>query len=264
MAAKDCAGAETLFQKALQDYPDNAYIAYNLGASENCLARAQPDKAAELAPKAIYEFVRAAVTDPSLGKTTPPQQVTDFANKIYVGFHGSDEGLDKLKEQAKAAALPPAGFTIESAAAVAIRKQNEFAQSNPMLAMWMGIKGQLADANGEQYFESQLKDAKVPKLRGVVVEGKPACRSREILVSVPLPDTQGQATAEISLKLVDADRKPLALPSKPVPGTEIQWEGVPSAFSKDPFMLTMDTEKGNIEGLKTEPCGPVAPARKKK
>jgi hypothetical protein len=265
MGKKDCATAEGLFAKALQQYPDNAYIAYNLGSAENCIARADPTKAAEVAPKAIYEFVRAAVVDPSLGKTTDPKQVTDFATRIYTGFHGSDEGLDKLKEQAKASPLPPAGFTIETAAAVAIRKQNEFAQSNPMLAMWMGIKGQLADANGEQYFESQLKDAKVPKLRGVIVEGKPACRSKEILVSVPLPDNQGQAAAEISLKLVDADRKPLALPNvKPVAGTEIQWEGVPSAFTKDPFMLTMDTEKANIDGLKTDPCAPAAPPKKKK
>ncbi len=264
MAKKDCPTAATLFTKALTDYPDNAYIAYNLGAAQNCIARGDPTKAADVAPKAIYEFVRAAVTDPSLGKTTDPKQVTDFANKIYVGFHGSDEGLDKLKETAKTSALPPSGFTIESAAAVAVRKQNEFAQSNPMLAMWMGIKGQLADANGEQYFESQLKDTQVPKLRGVVVEGKPACRSKEILVSVPLPDNQGPPIAEISLKLVDADHKPLPLTSKPVPGTEIQWEGVPTAFTKDPFLLTMDTEKTNIEGLKTEPCGPAAPARKKK
>ncbi|HTX39177.1 MAG TPA: hypothetical protein VME43_29335 [Bryobacteraceae bacterium] len=264
LANKDCATAQTLFTKALQDYPDNAYIAYNLGAAENCIARTDPTKAADIAPKAIYEFVRAAVTDPSLGKTTDPKQVTDFANKIYTGFHGSDEGLDKLKEEAKASALPPAGFTIESAAAVAVRKQNEFAQSNPMLAMWMGIKGQLADTNGEQYFESQLKDTKVPKLRGVVVEGKPACRSKEILVSVPLPDNQGKAEPEISLKLVDADRKPVPLTAKPVPGTEIQWEGVPSAFSKDPFLLTMDTEKSAIEGLKTEPCGPATPYRRKK
>jgi len=264
MQKKDCATAQTLFAKALADYPDNAYIAYNLGSAENCLARADPSKAADIAPKAIYEFVRAAVTDPSLGKTTDPKQVTDFATRIYTGFHGSDEGLDKLKETAKTSALPPAGFTIESAAAVAIRKQNEFAQSNPQLAMWMGIKGQLADANGEQYFESQLKDTKVPKLKGVVVEGKPACRAKEILISVPLPDNQGPPQAEISLKLVDADRKPLPLTTKVVPGAEIQWEGVPSGFTKDPFLLTMDTEKSDIEGLKTEPCGPAAPYRKKK
>jgi len=46
---------------------------------------------------------------------------------------------------------------------------------------------------------------------------------------------------------------------KPETGTEIQWEGVPSAFSKEPFMLTMDTEKAKVEGLKTTPC--AAPAR---
>ena len=106
--------------------------------------------------------MRAAVTDPTLGKTTDPKQVTDFANRIYTSFHGSDEGLDKLKEQAKASPLPPAGFTIETAAAVATRKQNEFAQSNPQLAMWMGIKSQLADANGEQYFESQPRTPRCP------------------------------------------------------------------------------------------------------
>ncbi|MGO9261371.1 MAG: hypothetical protein ACLQU1_34455 [Bryobacteraceae bacterium] len=265
MAKKDCATAETLFTKALQQYPDNAYIAYNLGSAEKCIGSSDPTKAADVVPKAIYEFVRASVIDPSLGKSTDPKQIVDYANKVYIQFHGSDEGLDKLKELAKASPLPPAGFSIETATAVAVRKQNEFAQSNPQLAMWMGIKSQLADANGDQYFESQLKDAKVPKLKGVVVEGKPACRSKEILVSVPLPDNQGQAAAEISLKLVDADRKPLALTNvKPVPGTEIQWEGVPSAFTKDPFLLTMDTEKANIDGLKTDPCAPAAPPRKKK
>jgi hypothetical protein len=46
---------------------------------------------------------------------------------------------------------------------------------------------------------------------------------------------------------------------------EIQFEGVPSAFTKDPFMLTVDGEKTKVEGLKTAPCAPVArPATKKK
>ena len=114
----------------------------------------------------------------------------------------------------------------------------------------MGIKKQLADAGGEQYFEGTLKNAAVPKLKGTVVEGKPACRSKELLVAL------SDAThAEVSLKL-DA-----ALTGKPEAGVEIQWEGVPSAFTKDPFMLTMDTEKAKIENLKTTPCA-AAPAKK--
>jgi len=83
-----------------------------------------------------------------------------------------------------------------------------------------------------------------------VVEGKPACRSKELLVAL-----SDGTNAEVSLKL-DA-----ALTGKPEAGVEIQWEGVPSAFSKEPFLLTMDTEKAKIENLKTTPCA-AAPMKK--
>jgi hypothetical protein len=35
---------------------------------------------------------------------------------------------------------------------------------------------------------------------------------------------------------------------------------VPSAFTKSPFMLTMETDTAKIEGLKMEPCA-VAPGK---
>jgi len=251
----DCAAAEPVFTKALQDYPDNAFISYNLGRALNCMARANPDKAAELGPKAIYEFLRAAQIDPSLGKSANPDQITRYADSAYTTFHGSNEGLDAVKAQAKASPLPPAGFTIETATAVSVRQQNEFKEKYPQLALWLGIKGQLADpATGKQYFDGQLKDSAVPKLKGQLLEGKPACRSKELLVAIPPPDAQGAPTAEITLKL-DA-----ALNGKPNPG-EIQWEGVPSAFTQDPFMLTMDTEKAKVEGLTSTPCA-AAPVKK--
>ncbi len=252
----DCETASTVFTRALGDYPDKSFISYNLGRALNCIARAHPDKAAELAPKAIYEFVRTSVIDPSLGGSGDPKKITEYATSAYTQYHGSDDGLEALKGQVKSAPLPPSGFTIETATAVANRKQQEFAQSNPQLAMWMGIKGQLADAaNGMTYFDGTLKNAAVPKLKGTVVEGVPACRSKEILVAVPTPDQQGPPVAEIKLKL-DAP-----LTGKPEQG-EIQWEGVPSAFTQTPaFMLTMDTEKAKIEGLKTTPCA-AAPVRR--
>jgi len=250
----DCATAETVFTKALQDNPDNSFISYNLGRALNCLARSSPDKASEVGPKAIYEFIRAAQVDPTLGGSADGKKISDYADSAYTTYHGSNDGLDAVKAQAKSSPLPPAGFTIETATAVATRKQNEFKEKFPQLAMWLGIKGQLADpASGKQYFDGQLKDAAVPKLKGMLIEGKPACRSKELLVAVPLPDAQGTPTAEITLKL-DA-----ALTGKPDAG-EIQWEGVPAAFTQDPFMLTMDTEKAKIEGLKTTPCA-AAPAK---
>ncbi len=257
LAKNDCETAQNLLSKAVGAYPNNAYIAYQLGQAYRCSVKQAPAKMEEYQPKAIYQFVRALVLDPSLGGTQDAKKMGDMLTNTYVNYHGGPEGLEELKATAKTNPLPPANFTLESATKVAERKQKEFESKYPQLAMWLGIKGQLAGAGGTQYFESQLKNAAVPKLKGNVIEGKPACRSKELLVSVPEPDQQN-AQAVITLKL-DA-----ALTGKPTPG-EIQWEGVPSAFTADPFMLTMDTEKAKIEGLQVTPCAatPTRPAGKK-
>jgi hypothetical protein len=249
---QDCDTAVAAYTKALGEYPDKSFISYNLGRAYNCMAKKDQAHVADWGAKAIYEFVRAAAVDPTLGGTTDAKKISDYATSAYNTFHGSTEGLDQLKQQASGAALPPDGFKIETATAAAARRESEFKEKYPQLAMWMGIKGQLADTNGMQYFESTLKNAQVPKLKGTVVEGK--CRAKEIQVAVPLPDQQGTPVPEITLKL-DAP-----LTGKPELG-EIQWEGVPTAFTKDPFMLTMETEKAKIEGLKVAACA-GAPARK--
>ena len=119
----------------------------------------------------------------------------------------------------------------------------------------MKIKGALADTNGATYFDTELKDSGVPPLKGTLLEGRPACKSKELLVAIPVPDQPGNPVAEITLKL-DA---PLA--GKPETGAIIQWTGVPKAFTKDPFMLTMEVEKEKLENVKSSPCA-AAPAKK--
>ena len=84
---------------------------------------------------------------------------------------------------------------------------------------WMKIKGALADANGTDYFESQLKNSAVPQLRGTLVSAKPACRPKGLLVAVPLPDAPQPLHAEITLKL----DKPSG--GKPEEGSEFHWRG---------------------------------------
>ena len=78
----------------------------------------------------------------------------------------------------------------------------------------------------------------------MLVEGKPACRPKELLVSVPEPNQQDAPTV-ITLKLDEP------LTGKPEPG-EIHWVGVPSAFTPDPFMLTMDTEKASLKSVRAD------------
>jgi hypothetical protein len=251
----DCPAGEEAYSKALEAYPDNSFIAYELAKALRCQQKEKPEKVFQ----AIYEFERAAVIDPTLGDPkADPKKIQTFADNAYASVHGSNDGLDQLKQQVKQSPLPPAGFKIKTATEVSAEREAEFEKTNPQLALWMKLKGALSDTNGEQYFASTLKDSAVPKLKGTLVEAKPACRPKELLVALPLPDAQGAPRAEIRLKL---DK---ALTGKPEPNTEFQWEGVPAAFTKDPFLLTMDTESAKVEGLKSAACAAAAaPVHKK-
>ena len=243
-----CAPAEAALTKALQQYPDAAIIAYNLGRAELCQRAAKPEEI----PVAIYEFARASATDPSLGGSTDPKAVDNYLTTIYTNYHGADDdGMKQLKELAAKSPVPPADYKLESTAEISRRKEEVFKKTNPQLALWMGIKGQLADTNGDQYFAGSLKDADVKgeggakALKGTLVDARPACKSKELVVAI------SDAThAEVTLNL-DA-----ALTGKPDTGVEIQWDGQPTAFTKEPFMLTMDTEKASITGLNVTPCTP--------
>jgi hypothetical protein len=251
-AKKDCPGQEAAFSKALSDFPDSGTATYQHGVALLTCEGGNPDKIS----LGLWEIARAASLDPAKSgldaKVLP--DIATYLKRVYIRIHGNEEGLDHLKQQAVGSAAPPAGFKIKSASEIAQEKQAEFEKSNPQLALWMKIKGQLADTNGDQYFQGQLKDFGVPQLHGTLVEAKPACRPKELLVAVPLPDAQKPLKAEITLKL----DKPLA--GKPEAGAEFHWEGVPTAFTKDPFMLTMDAEAAKITGIESTPCT-SAPAR---
>jgi hypothetical protein len=185
---RDCAAAEVAYAKALADYPESSTISFNMGTALSCLKK----NAA-----AIWEFERAAVLDPTLGGTKDAKQTQSIADGAYTRVHGSDEGLEQLKQQVKQSPLPPRGFAIKTATQILEEKEAEFEKSNPQLALWMKVKGALADANGAEYFESQLKNSAVPQLRGTLVTAKPACHPKELLVAVPLPDAPQPLQAEI-------------------------------------------------------------------
>lgn len=243
---KDYVAAADGYTKALQQYPDNAQFAYKLGSA--LISQKDPSKFAQ----AIYEIARAVATPADKGglDDATRKQVDGYLDRIYAQYHGDSSGLDQLKQQALASPLPPADFKLETAAQLAAEKEEQFREKNPQLALWMGIKKQLTDANGQQYFDSQMKNAAVPKLKGTLVEAKPSCRPKELVVAI-----SDSTHPEVTLKL------DMPLKGKPMPGTTIQWEGVPSAFTPDPFMVTMDTETAKLDDVPVEACS-VAPARR--
>jgi len=253
---KDYDGAEAAFRKALQAFPDNVVVAYNLARAlvGEYIAKTHPEKF----PEALYLFARAASLDPTLSGVTKAWQTTDVGNptkalaNYYTQFHGSDEGLADLKALAVKSPTPPPGFTVKSSAEVQKDKDDAFAAAHPELAQWQATKKALVEG-GDAYFKESVMDAQMPKLKGKVLDGKPACNSKSLIVAL-----SDDKTPEVTLVL-DTPIK-----GKPATGVDITWEGaIAKAYAATPFNLTMEMEQAKIEGIEKTPCVLRPPAVKK-
>jgi hypothetical protein len=241
---------EKEYARILEIDPNNAQVSYFLGNA--ILAQKKPEKQIQ----ALFHFARAATVEgPGALPDDNRKKVLDYITKLYTQYHGSKEGLDGLFAKAKAAPMPPTDLTIETAAAVAGRQEEEFKKTNPQLALWMSVKKELAGPNGAAYFDGSLKDAALPKLKGKLVSMKPALKPKEIVLAI-----SDATTPEITLKIAEGG----FLAGKADPGTEIEFqEAVAKGFTADPFMLTAEVEKAKITGWPAQ-AAPAKPAGPKK
>jgi len=247
---KDYEGAEKEFKEAQKENPSTGQVPYFLGTV--ILAQKKPETYAE----ALFFFARAAAYD-GTGALNPAgrKEVLAYLTKIYITYHGSKDDLDQLLATAKANPMPPAGFAIKTGAEIDAEKAEKFKADNPQLALWLEVKKQLTAADGEQYFAEHMKDAAVPKLKGVLVSTKPAKNPKELVLGIADPKTP-----EVTLKLTEG----ATLPGSVDPGAEISFEGIPVAFTKEPFNVTFDVEKAKIEGWTGKATPPARKAAPKK
>lgn len=241
MMRKDGTAAQQNFLKALELNPNAGEISYWLG--QTIIAEKKP----ETYPNALYHLARAASYDGA--GALPPEgrkQVDDYLTKAYTGFHGDTSGLAELRTQAKAKPIPPAEFKIASVREIAEKKLAEeeaAAKADPMLATWKNMKtGLLTDAT---YFD-QMKGAKLPKLHGKVVKADP----KRIVLAL-----SDATTEEVTLEF--------EAPVRAEQGATLQFEGVAKAFTKEPFMLTLDAEKADVDGLSSAPAAKKPASRAK-
>jgi tetratricopeptide (TPR) repeat protein len=256
---KDWPRAEVELTKAMQADPMQGQVAYLLATAMFNQRQQDPKKQ----PPAIFEFARAAAYEGA--NALPAQMRTQLQGstaKMYKSYHGSDEGYNDVVALAKQNPLPPAGWTIESTADIASKKaaaQAAADAANPMMALWRNIREQLTGEGGAAYFDGTVKDAALPggangvtKFKGKIVSMTPAVRPKEIVLAIEKPE------GDVTLKLETA------LPGKMEPGEELEFEGVAKAFTKDPFMLTFETEKDKISGWTGKNTAPVKKAVPKK
>lgn len=259
---KNYAEAEQNYKKSLQSDPKSGEVAYSLGQA--LLARSIAEKKPAVQSEALYYFARAASYDgPGALNPDGRKKVDDYLTKVYNTLHGDSSGLAELKALAKDNPTPPADFKIKTAAEIAAEQEEELKKTNPSLALWKNLKGQLLSPDGQTYFDSSMKDAAVPKLKGWLVAAKPPVKSKELLVSMDGKDQP----ANVTLRLVGGADGTTATPltGKPELGTEIEFEATGKTFTKEPFMVTFDVEKAKITGLKEEKvAAPVHHTAKKK
>lgn len=250
MQRKDNVGAEKEFTQSLRSNPNNGQVSYWLGS----VILAQRN--ADTQDTALFHIARAAsYTGEGAYPEAGRKQAAEYLVKAYTSFHGSADGLDELRKTAAAQAFPPDGFTIKSAQQIEIEKEEQFKKDNPMMALWQTVKRELTGPNGAAYFESGVKGSLLPggvgsvrRFRARLVAARPAKNPKELVLSLEDP------AGDITLTIFEGE-----LTGSAPAGTELEFEGVPTAYRASPFMLTFEVDH------ETQLSGwPATPAAKKK
>jgi len=257
---KDHPKAEIELTKYLHMDPTQGATSLSLGGELLAQNKEHPEK---LAP-GLYHFARAAAYDgPNSLPAASRKDALDYLTKTYTAYHGSNEGLDKLLALAKNNPFPPEGFTIESIQQISAKQaasQEEFLKAHPDLGLWQtAIKEPLTKDGGDAFFEMSMKGALLPggangvmKFKGKIISMTPETKPKQIVLALEQPNVP-----DVTLELSEA------LPGKMDPGAELQFEGVAKSYTKQPFMLVLETEPNKIEGW-TGKNPPKAPAGKSK
>jgi hypothetical protein len=192
-------------------------------------------------PEAVYQVARAVTEVPDAQKKV----LEDRLQKMYEGYHGDLKGLDQVKEIAAKSPMPPAGWTIQSVTEISnaqIAAEEHFKKQYPEIVLWRVLRDNLTAAGAEAYFETQLKDVELPKLKGKVL-AQTSPKELTVLMDYVSPAVP-PAVADATIHL-DVPWK-----GKIEPGTLISITGaVAESFSKVPYMLTMKADPKSVQVL---------------
>lgn len=234
------AAAEGELKKVLEIAPMSASTSYTLGT---LILR---QRKIERYPEALYLIARATTdTGPLALVPAGKKAAEDYLKKAYIGYHGSDEGLEELMKASVASPLPPADFKIRSITDIEKEKEGDaaaFAAANPDIAFWRTIKAALTAADGGAAYFEQIKGSEIPPADSaykmfrakVVAQNSP----KELLVNVD--NIVGDATLQFENPLKGTVEA----------GTAFKFKGVIESFVKDPYMVTFTgLAKEDTDGL---------------
>jgi len=245
-ARKDHPRGETDLTAYLKKDPTQASTSYSLAGEILAQNKEHPEKQ----PLALYQFARAAAyTGPGALPAAAQRQALDYITKTYTAYHGSSQGLQQLLDMAKANPFPPAGFTIDSTSDIALKKAQAQAAAdaaNPIFAFWRDIVREPLQKDGDSYFEN-MKGALLPgdpgkqkgfeKFKAKLISMSPANKPKTLVLALEKPDV-----SDVTLKFEEP------LPGNMEPGAELEFEGVPDSYTKEPFMVTFTVTPDQLVG----------------
>lgn len=253
MQRKGWDAAEGEFQKSLQLDPNNGEVDFFMGTV--VYSQKNPQKTSA----ALFYFARAATYEGQNGLAPAGrQQAMDYVKRAYKGYHGSDDAFNDLIAVAKAQATPAPDYHIRSAKEIAEEKQKkqeeEEAKEDPQLKLWKQLKVSLTGPDGANYFNTGMKDALLPTLKGKVVKLEPEVKPKTVVLALE-DGTTPDATLQFEA----------ALAGKVESGTELSFEGVPQSYTSSPYMVVFNVDPGNLHGWTGKNAAPVhhAPVHKK-
>jgi hypothetical protein len=181
---------------------------------------------------AIWFAARASAVAPN---PQYQQQIEKYAKGLYVKYHAGDDGWTDVLAQAKANADPPEGFTIKPAPTPAEQAHSMVTATAPDkmdFATW-----QFIFINGSKDDQDTVWNAikgKAVQMQGTVIHATPT----EFDIAGSADDIDAKK-ADITLNF--PDKVPVRL--MPKDGSSLDFQGEPSSYTGNPFMMTMDNGK---------------------
>lgn len=243
-AAKDYPTAQKELKEAVAANPNDLQTVYLLALSY-------------LDPKppvvdGLFWIARATALAPT---PQAQQQLGNYGKRKYTIYHGSDEGWDQLVAQAKTQTDIPAGFTVAPAPSPAEQAADMVKKTTPdkmSFAEW-----QFIFTSGNPQASETVWNAvkgKGVKMVASVISATP----KTLLLAGSEDDIQAK-TADIELTLTTA----LPAARVPKPGAEVTFQGVPTEYTANPFLMKMG--EGLLltkAGTAVEETKPAAPRRR--
>jgi tetratricopeptide (TPR) repeat protein len=250
---KDNATAESEYKQSLTANPDQGNISYLYG-------KLLMD--GKKYPDSLFQFGRAAQYDgPNAVPASARPQLLTYFNKVYGEFHGNPDGADKVLAASKTSALPPADFKIEGAGDIAQKEAGELQKrmdADPAFKLWYTVKTNLTGDQGQNFFNSNVKDTEIPggaqgvkNFSGTIISVDPPDRPTKVVLGIEDP-------AKPDATLTFSDPLP---PNAVKVGDKLEFSGVADSYTANPYMLVF--KDPTLPGVKTT-TPKRAPARRRR